>query len=163
MIIRHAKKEDLDDIMAIYEIARQTMRKNGNDKQWINGFPQRELIEQDIASGINYVFTEDSKVHGVFALIFGNDPTYSYIEDGKWLSDNPYCTIHRIASDGFFHGIVKAATDFALEKINSVRIDTHELNILMQHTVEKIGYKKCGTIYIEDGSPRIAYQYEKLV
>ena len=37
-------------------------------------------------------------------------------------------------------------------------IDTHEKNKTMQHVVEKLGFKRCGIIYIEDGTPRIAYQ-----
>lgn len=161
MEIRLSKIQDLDKIMALYDIGRQTMRKNGNDKQWINGFPQKELIKNDIEKHISYVVTQDNQIHAVFALIFGEDPTYAYIENGKWLNNEPYATIHRIASDGVLHGVVQFVTDFAKEKINNVRIDTHELNKIMQHTVEKCGYKKCGIIYIEDGSPRVAFQYQK--
>ncbi len=161
MEIRLSKIQDLDKIMALYDIGRQTMRKNGNDKQWINGFPQKELIQNDIEKHISYVVTQDNQIHAVFALIFGEDPTYAYIENGKWLNNEPYATIHRIASDGVLHGVVQFVTDFAKEKINNVRIDTHELNKIMQHTVEKCGYKKCGIIFIEDGSPRVAFQYQK--
>ena len=31
----------------------------------------------------------------------------------------------------------------------------------MQKQIEKNGFKKCGTIYVRDGSPRIAYQWVK--
>ena len=31
----------------------------------------------------------------------------------------------------------------------------------MQKQIEKSGFKKCGTIYVEDGSPRIAYHWER--
>ena len=39
----------------------------------------------------------ESGLHGVFAFILGEDPTYGVIEDGQWLSGDPYGTIHRIA------------------------------------------------------------------
>lgn len=158
MKIRLSKTEDLDTIMNIYDAGRQTMRNNGNDKQWINGFPERSLIESDIEKGISYVFTDDDDVpHAVFAFIIGEDPTYSYIEDGKWHSDEQYGTIHRIASDGTLHGIVQAATDFGFTKIGYIRVDTHEKNKIMQKTVTSIGFKRAGIIYISDGSPRIAF------
>ena len=28
----------------------------------------------------------------------------------------------------------------------------------MQHLIEKNGFQRCGIIYVEDGSPRIAYE-----
>lgn len=158
MEIRKAKLDDLSRIMDIYEIGRQTMRKNGNDKQWINGFPQKELIIDDIKNQISYVVFENNTIHGVFALISGEDPTYAYIENGSWPNNNPYSTIHRIASDGQVHGLVNLATQFSLKSSQTIRIDTHELNHQMQHTVQKLGYKKCGIIYVDDGSPRIAFQ-----
>lgn len=162
MQIRLSKSQDLDKIMEIYDVGRQIMRKNGNTQQWINGFPQRELIKEDIEKGISYVFTDENDVpHAVFALILGADPTYSYIEDGSWHSENSYATIHRIASDGYFSGVVQAATNFGFTKINYLRIDTHESNKIMQKTLKKCGYNRAGIIYIADGSPRIAFDQKK--
>ena len=40
-----------------------------------------------------------------------------------------------------------------------MRGDTHEDNLPMQRVLEKNGFQRCGTIFVEDGSPRIAYQY----
>lgn len=159
MKIRLSRQADLNTIMQLYEKGRQTMRNNGNDRQWINGFPQKELIEEDIKNEISYVFVDENDMpHAVFAFILGDDPTYSYIEDGTWPNSEKYGTIHRIASDGYFHGIVQSATEFGFTKTDNIRIDTHELNKLMQHTVQKCGYKRCGIIHISDGSPRIAFQ-----
>lgn len=161
MEIRKANIEDLDKIMTIYEIGRQTMRKNGNDKQWINGFPKVELIKEDIKTGISYVIVEKEIVHAVFALIFGKDHTYTTIYNGSWPDEKPYATIHRIASDSILHGVVQFATDFAFTKIDHIRIDTHELNSIMQKTLKGCGYNRCGIIYIDDGSPRIAFEIHK--
>jgi RimJ/RimL family protein N-acetyltransferase len=45
-----------------------------------------------------------------------------------------------------------------MAQIPNIRIDTHRDNAIMQHLLEKNGFVKCGIIYVEDGSPRIAYQ-----
>lgn len=102
---------------------------------------------------------EPEIVHGVFAFIIGPDPTYTYIEDGVWLNDDVYGTIHRIAGDGVAKGVFKKCLDFCKSQIDNLRIDTHHNNLTMQHLVEKNGFEKCGIVYMEDGSPRIAYQY----
>ena len=47
MEIRKASVQDLDQIMQIYEKAREFMRTNGNAEQWGDEYPSRELIEQD--------------------------------------------------------------------------------------------------------------------
>jgi ABC-type sugar transport system substrate-binding protein len=37
-------------------------------------------------------------------------------------------------------------------------IDRHKDNAIMQHILESHHFTICGTIYADDGSPRIAYQ-----
>lgn len=159
MDIRLAVEEEIEKILAIYDIARQFMRENGNKNQWINGYPQRQLLLDDIKNNNLYVITENSDIHGVFAFILGDDATYHYIEGGNWPNNNYYGTIHRIGTDGTIHGALTFARDFALKKVSTLRIDTHNDNKVMQHTVEKNGFKRCGIIYVEDGSPRIVFQY----
>lgn len=39
-----------------------------------------------------------------------------------------------------------------------MRIDTHADNHIMQHVIEKAGFQRCGIIFTDDGTPRIAYQ-----
>ncbi len=67
-------------------------------------------------------------------------------------------TLHRVAGDGKAHGIFDAIAKFCEQKISHLRIDTHEDNKVMQHLIEKNGFQRCGIIYVEDGSPRIAYE-----
>ena len=94
----------------------------------------------------------------MFAFIPGSDPTYQYI-DGAWLEDTPYAAIHRVASAGKEKGVFTKIADYCKSQISHLRIDTHALNLPMQGAVEKNGFQRCGTIYLEDGSPRIAYEY----
>ena len=157
MPIRPAVYEDLNAIMAIYDVARQYMRKNGNHSQWINGYPSRELVTEDIHRGVCYV-EDDGGIRGVFALVLGDDPTYAYIEDGTWLDNEPYGTIHRIGSDGTRPGFLGRSLSFARSIIPNLRIDTHEANLPMRRLVEAHGFSRCGIIYVDDGSSRIAYQ-----
>ena len=49
--------------------------------------------------------------------------------------------------------------DFCQKITTHIRIDTHEDNIVMQKAIAKNGFHKCGIIYTDDGSPRIAYEY----
>ena len=64
--------------------------------------------------------------------------------------------IHRIAGIG--GGIFTDALDFCRRKTNHIRIDTHHDNKPMQHVVEKAGFSRRGIIYVDDGTPRIAYE-----
>lgn len=159
MKIRKGTVSDIDDIMSCYRKARQIMRASGNHKQWINGYPSREIVEEDIARGNSYVGEdEDGDVAMAFAFIIGEDPTYMVIEQGQWLNDLPYGTIHRLGSNGKHHGVLRMCVDFCKERINNLRLDTHADNAIMQHSAERLGFKRCGIIHCADGSPRIAYQ-----
>lgn len=51
--------------------------------------------------------------------------------------------------------------DFAKEKVNFLRIDTHEDNKTMQNCIERQNFKRLGIIYLEDGSPRILYELKE--
>ena len=47
--IRPATPADLDRLMEIFEAARRFMVSTGNPNQWINGYPQRGLIAEEIS------------------------------------------------------------------------------------------------------------------
>ena len=154
--IRSAVTADLDEIEKIYEYARRFMIENGNPTQWQNGYPMRDMLEADISEEKLYAVLDNGEIVGVFMYVIGEDPTYSYIENGAWLSDAPYGTIHRIASCR--SGVFAAALEFCRGRCSHVRVDTHANNKPMQHLAEKYGFHRCGTIYVEDGTPRIAYE-----
>lgn len=160
-MITPATKQDLPAIEKIYTAARAYMRRSGNLLQWADGYPHRPLLESDIEKGQLFVVREEGAIHGVFAFILGDDPTYACIEDGQWPNDRPYGTIHRIASDGRVKGVFTRAFDFARSRADEIRVDTHRDNKTMQHVVQKHGFVRCGIIYLENGDPRIAYQYSK--
>ena len=153
--VRKAELSDLMRIEEIYRFARRFMADHGNPNQWGTTNPPTHQLLQDIELGDLYVITDKTGIHGVFYFFIGEDPTYEII-DGQWHSAGPYGTIHRIAGDGS-GGILGTAVRFGKSKINHLRIDTHTDNQVMQNAVAKQGFRECGTIYIADGSPRIAY------
>ena len=154
--IRAAQQSDLDEIEKIYAHARRFMAENGNPTQWRDGYPRRELLAQDICRGELYVAQKENGLCGVFLFVIGKDPTYAYIEDGDWISDASYGTIHRIASRS--KGLFGEALEFCRQKCSHIRVDTHMDNKPMQHLAEKYGFSRRGIIYVEDGTPRIAYE-----
>ena len=142
--IRKARPEDLAEIEKIYALARRFMASTGNPTQWGATYPPRQMLE-------------DSEIRAVFAYLEGEDPTYGYIEDGTWISSEPYGTIHRVASDGS-GGRFSQILAYALSRSSHLRIDNHHDNRVMQHVLKKHGFHRCGIIYQEDGDPRIAYE-----
>lgn len=162
MHIRKAVIDDLRDIMEIYHIAQEFMIESGNPNQWGHRYPSEDLIRDDIANGVCcLICDDDGGIHGVFALFSGDEPTYKYIEDGEWINDDGYVTIHRIAGDGKLHGLFDCAVNYCKSLSDNIRIDTHESNLIMQKLIERNGFRKCGRIYVADGSPRMAYQWSK--
>ena len=159
MKIRRAVPGDMKNIFAIYAYARQQMRLAGNPDQWGDSHPSMEIVQKDIADGSSYVVTDEKdEICAVFAFIIGEEPTYRKIENGHWLSDDAYGTLHRVASSGRQKGILKLCLAYCEAKMPNVRVDTHGQNRIMQHLLEKNGYQRCGIIHVADGSPRIAYQ-----
>ncbi len=157
--IRAASIEDVDRLMEIFETARCFMQATGNPNQWINGYPQRELVVKEIENRHCFVCQDAcDKVVATFCFIVGDDPTYAVIEDGAWPSDVPYAVIHRLASDGSHHGIADACIDWCARQIGCLRVDTHADNKVMQHLLERNGFVRCGIIYVANGTKRIAYQ-----
>ena len=157
MKIRKSELADLEKILRVYEYAREQMRLNGNPSQWGDKYPAESVLIRDIENGNSYLIEESGRICGVFTFIIGTEPTYRKIE-GVWKNEERYGTIHRIASAGLENGIFEQCLKYCESKIANIRIDTHFDNKIMQHLIEKNGFERCGIIYVEDGSPRIAYQ-----
>ena len=156
--IRPATPADVEAILAVYEASRRYMRATGNLTQWNDGYPARADVEADLAAGNCYVGELAGRVVMAFAFIIGDDPTYRLIEEGAWLNDRPYGTIHRLGSNGARGGMLAACVEYCFERIDNLRLDTHRDNRPMLTAVERLGFTRCGIIYCRDGSPRIAFQ-----
>ena len=157
--IEKARPSDLSELLGIYNIARDFMRKNGNQNQWGSGYPGEKLLLRDLSEGNLYVLKAGGIPSAAFVLAIGKEPNYEKIDNGAWLSDTEYGTIHRVASNGRLTGVFADILTFCEHIISHLRIDTHRDNLIMQKLIERNGFTKCGIIYIrEDGTPRIAYE-----
>ena len=162
MNIRLATYDDLDAIKDIFTVAKSKMTSDGNLEQWKDIDYPFCYTKDDISKKQCYVIEDDNgEVSATFVFIIGNDPTYSYIENGKWLNSSKYGTIHRIASNGKIEHVFKMVLDYVSRYEVDIRVDTHKDNKRMIHLIETNGFNYCGIIYVKDGTPRKAYQKEK--
>ena len=163
MTVRKAFFDDMPKILQIYSRARGFMAQNGNPSQWGGIYPPEELIRADIESGRLYVIEyfcaerQEKFICGVFAFLPEGDEIYNNIE-GKWLNDLPHAAIHRVASSGEVRGVLPVCVDFCLSRCSNLKIDTHIDNKIMQHQLKKVGFVPCGTVFLENGDPRVAFQ-----
>ena len=158
--MRAARAEDIDRVMEVYAAAQDYMIASGNPTQWRRTNPARELIEDDVAFGRCRVLTEDGVIRAVAAICDGEDPAYPGIV-GEWLNDKPYITIHRIASDGKVRGVFRLVADECKRISDNVRVDTHENNRKMRENIAACGFVHCGTVFMADGSPRLAFHWSR--
>ena len=158
MIIRNANIKELNEIKEIYNKAKSFMDNSGNAGQWINNYPQKNLLEEDINNNRLFVCLDSDKIVAVFCFFIGIEPTYNKIYDGEWLNNEQYGIIHRIAVAEHQKGIASFCIKWCLNKFHNIKIDTHKNNIPMQKTILKNGFKYCGIIKKPDGTERLAYQ-----
>lgn len=160
--IRKARPDDLDAVLQIYAGARAFMKENGNPEQWGDSYPPVATVEEDLSeNGGAYVATDGSEILAVFYFEENaDDPAYREIFDGEWISSLPYGVVHRIgvAAAGRGKGLGRFCLEWALERTGNIKIDTHKSNLPMQKLLTSLGFIHCGSIYIEDGSHRMAYQ-----
>jgi len=157
VVIRKTTNHDLPEVCRIYEGARDFMRENGNPDQWKDEFPTREIVVGDIVSGSSYVCISGDAIAAVFCFTVGPEPIYFKI-DGQWLSGDPYGVVHRMASARITSGAGTFCLDWCLGQCRNIRIDTHRDNTPMRNLLDKLGYVFCGTVWLENGDERIAFQ-----
>jgi len=167
MNFRLSQLKDIQNILAIIEEAKIFLKEQGVN-QWQNGYPNEEVIVEDIKNSCSYVLEEDGKVVGTTVIGFCGETTYENIYGGVWLSNDSFAVIHRMAiskshmNRGFSTELMKNVEKLVLAKgIKSIKVDTHKDNKVMQKFLQKNGYKYCGIIYLEDGNERLAF--EKLI
>lgn len=167
MEFRQAKISDLDQIIEIIELSKKYLKETKVD-QWQDGYPAKEDLRKDIESENSYVLTNKDEIIATTVISLDEESTYNSIFNGEWITNEEYIVMHRVAvhnkykGKGIFKDLIKEAEKLALNSnIFSIKIDTHKDNISMQRALLKSGFKKCGIIYLEDGSERIAF--EKLI
>ena len=159
------RKATSTDIPSIWEIVKSAIarRKQDGSNQWQDGYPNPEVIAEDIEQGVGHVLMRDDEIVGYVAVLINDEPEYAKLK-GKWLTNDDFVVYHRVAIAGKWLGqglakeLLSHIEDFTREKgITSIKADTNFDNIAMLRLFEKLGYKYCGEVYFR-GSPRKAYE-----
>ena len=156
--IRLATYEDIPYLLPIYDDARIFMASYGNNQQWQNGYPSEEDLTKDILKKELYVLEMDDEIVASFVMYEHEDPCYKVIYDGEWLNDEPYVVLHRVAISIRKKHLGDRIVAYAFKQGKNIRMDTHEKNIPMQRLLQRNGFVRTGTILLENGQERWAYQ-----
>lgn len=161
MEIRKAGVNDLSRAMDIYSLARHFMAETGNPDQWGDEWPPENVVRKDIDAGDLYICLNEDIIVGTFFYDYGIDiePDYDVIYNGKWISEGPYGTVHRIASDGSIKGIGSFCLGWAYGQSGHIKMDTYKDNKVMQNLLKKEGFTYRGDVMVSDfGGMMMAYE-----
>lgn len=160
MEIRLAFPNEVNTIMQLIEDAKKCLADAGSN-QWQNGYPNADIIIEDIISGQAYVALEEGDLLAYAAVTKSPEKDYETIYEGSWQDgESEYLVFHRIAvaSDVQGQGVAQTFLEGLIEGFDYLdfRSDTHAENKAMQHIFEKLGFEKVGKVPV-DGE-RLAYQ-----
>lgn len=160
--LRKAHQNDRETIWQILLDA-ISRRRNEGSRQWQDGYPNIDTVETDLKDGVGYVLECDGEIAGYAAIIFDIEPAYENLE-GKWLNEDSYVVVHRVAVSEKFIGKGLATKLFEMietvaksENVFSIKVDTNFDNFAMLKILDKLNYTYCGEVYFR-GSARKAFQ-----
>ena len=164
----HFRKAEISEITPIWDIlllAIKRRKEDGSD-QWQDGYPNPEVVKNDIEKGAGFVLTDGETIVGYTAVLINDEPEYAKIE-GKWLTNDDFVVFHRVAISEAYLGkgcaqkMMGYIEDFAIHNnIYSLKADTNFDNIAMMKVFEKSGYTFCGHVYFRGGQRKA---YEKVL
>ena len=161
-MIRRATTEDIEQIMGIVSDAQASLRELDID-QWQDGYPSAEVIVEDVASEVGYVYCVDNTVVGYAAIVLTGEEAYKQITEEKWNTADDYVVVHRLCvrrgytKTGVAIALMNYASQMARDNgYTGFRIDTHRGNVRMLALLKKLGFEYCGVIYYDSGE-RLAY------
>ncbi|MBL1408330.1 GNAT family N-acetyltransferase [Sphingobacterium faecale] len=164
IIFRKATISDVDAVWAVLEEAIAKRRNDGSD-QWQDGYPNREVIVEDVEKGYGFVAERiEGAIVAYIAVIGAIEPAYEALT-GKWLTERPYTVIHRLAVSqrdvikGLGTWMMLEAENVSLSQDRlSIKVDTNYDNAGMLRVFDKLGYVYCGEVYFRGGAQRKAFE-----
>lgn len=171
MKLKKATMADFNQIMEILKDGANQLAERGVE-QWQGDYPSPDQIKEDIKNGWAYLaVSEDDETVGAISIVPAPDHSYDEL-DGEWLIDTQnYLVIHRVAihsnhaGKGYATKLLREVINYIKQNrtdIESIRIDTHEDNEAMQHLIDKMGFKRVGTLHGVYRPDEISYVYELL-
>lgn len=162
MIFRKARISDADAVTEIYDLARQSLKRNGIP-QWQGGIPGRSSFMEDVERGESYVIEDEGSIIGTIQII-EHEPYYDKMLTGEWRSESALVA-HRVAvlvgcrKRGVGSMLLLEAEKIAVSMGKSaLRLDTHENNFKMRNMLKKNGYVNVGAVKMPNGELRLAYE-----
>jgi L-amino acid N-acyltransferase YncA len=157
IILRKATFAELPEIWEILQQAIEQRKQDGS-QQWQNGYPNEQTIENDIQNGYGHVLLENNVVAAYVAIIFDIEPAYEQIV-GKWLSNDKYLVVHRVATANAAKGKGVATQLFQLleniaieQNVFSIKVDTNFDNLPMLKILQKLNYTYCGEVFFNNAA-----------
>ena len=161
MEFRLATCKDSQKIQQIFDQGTAYFKELGID-QWQDGYPNEDVISDDISKKQCYVACDKNDIYGVIVMTLIEEDDYLTVEGGAWRYEGDYGVIHRLAvnknypAKGLSYELVAYAEQMALEKGRMImRVDTHKDNLGMRHLLAKSGYQYIGDLMLSGGLPRI--------
>lgn len=138
-------------------------RKREGSEQWQNGYPNLEVIKNDLRQRQGFIFTHNDIIVGYCALSIDDEPNYEQIK-GEWKGAGAFIAIHRVAiaqdylGQGLAYKLMLAIEKYCLsQNVNIIRVDTSSDNEAMLYLFKKLNYLYRGTIKINN-SDRLAFE-----
>lgn len=159
------RKATLQELPQIWEIIKGAIkrRKEDGSNQWQDGYPNPDVIKNDIEKNVGFILKFDEEIIGYCAILVNDEPEYENIK-GTWLTNGDFVVFHRVAiatgylGKGLAKKMMDYIEDYALaQNIYSLKADTNFDNFAMMKIFDKAGYVYCGEVYFR-GSARKAYE-----
>jgi RimJ/RimL family protein N-acetyltransferase len=159
------RKAETDELNQVWEILQDAIlrRKKDGSSQWQDGYPNLQVVKNDLEKGSGHVLVGGDSIIGYCAILVNDEPEYSHIK-GKWLTNENFVVYHRVAisekylGKGYAQKMLMYIEEFALGKgIKSIKADTNHDNHGMLKIFDKLGYVYCGEVIFR-GTPRKAFE-----
>ncbi len=154
MIIRKARKSDIDGIEAIYERIHDAEEQGLSTVGWVRGvYPTRKTAEDALGRDDLFVMTDDEQV--VAAAIINQIQVPEY-RDAAWkhdTADNEVMVLHALVVDPQVKGKGLGRAFVAFYESNAkqhgcpaLRMDTNAKNTRARKLYQHLGYEEVGVV-----------------
>lgn len=167
LALRGSIESDMAQLTGMLEDAIALLAMNNID-QWQNGTISSEILLDAIMHDQAFVWEQrDSTGIAGFCVLDTYDELYENLAEGEWTVPGSYLAIHRVMVSQHLRGR-KVTTQMFLDikkmgivnNVDSLRIDTHPDNIMMQKTLKRNGFVRTGLLYMPSGSSRYTYEFD---
>nr|WP_279099813.1 GNAT family N-acetyltransferase [Aerococcus urinaeequi] len=167
LALRGSIESDMAQLTGMLEDAIALLAMNNID-QWQKGSISSEILLDAIMHDQAFVWEQrDSTGIAGFCVLDTYDELYENLAEGEWTVPGSYLAIHRVMVSQHLRGR-KVTTQMFLDikkmgivnNVDSLRIDTHPDNIMMQKTLKRNGFVRTGLLYMPSGSSRYTYEFD---